>query len=229
MSTLVSYELEHSFATLRMDDGKVNVLSLAMLSQLNAALDQAQAARAVVLLTGRTGVFSAGFDLSVLRPGGDEARAMLQAGFQLALRLLSFPTPVVIACTGHSLAMGAFLLLAGDLRLGAEGAFKIGVNEVAIGMTMPYFGVEMCRQRLAPAYFQRAVINAEIYDPAQAVTAGFLDHTVGADALAAAAQSAAAAFSKLDPTVHAATKLRVRAHALQAIREAIVADVLDPE
>ena len=228
MSTLVSYQLEHSVATLHMDDGKVNVLSPTMLSQLNAALDRAQADKAVVLLTGRPGVFSAGFDLSVLKRGGEEARSMLQSGFQLAVRLLSFPAPVVIACTGHSFAMSAFLLLSGDFRIGAEGAFKIGANETALGMIMPYFGVEICRQRLAPAHFQRAVINAEIYEPAQAVSAGFLDQTVSADALAAAAQATAAAFSKLDPAIHTTTKLRVRAHALQAVREAITRDGLDP-
>jgi enoyl-CoA hydratase len=229
MRTLVRYELEHSVATIRMDDGKVNVLSSDMLSQLNAALDQAQAAKAVVLLTGRAGVFSAGFDLSVLQQGGSEARAMLQSGFQLAVRLLSFPTPVVAACTGHALAMSAFLLLSADLRIGAEGPFKIATHEVAIGMVMPHFGVEMCRQRLTPAHFQRAVITAEIYDPLRAVAAGFLDQAVTADALAATALSAAAGFTKLDQAIHATTKLRVRAHALQAIRQAIVADGLSPD
>jgi enoyl-CoA hydratase len=226
MSTLVSYELEHSIATVRMDDGKVNVLSLAMLAQLNAALDRAETDKAVVLLTGRTGAFSAGFDLSVLRQGGEQARTLVQGGFALAVRLFAFPAPVVIACSGHALAMASFLLLSADLRIGAEGAFKIGANEVAIGMTMPYVGVEICRQRLAPAHFQRAVNNAEIYSPTTAIAAGFLDQVAAAEDLPSAARAAAVTLSKLDLTAHALTKQRVRAQALRAIREALVTDGL---
>jgi len=142
----------------------------------------------------------------------------------LAERLLSFPFPVVIACTGHALAMGAFLLLSGDYRIGAEGPFKIGTNEVAIGLTMPHFGIEMCRQRLAPAHFQRAVVNAEIYAPDAALAAGFLDQVVPAQDILSSAQLAAAKLSALHMPSHVATKLRTRAQSLQAIREAIEAD-----
>jgi enoyl-CoA hydratase len=149
---------------------------------------------------------------------------MLRTGFELAERILAFPTPVVVACSGHALAMGVFLVLSGDYRVGASGAFRIGANEVAIGLTMPHFGVEICRQRLAPAHFHRAVINAEIYRPEDAVAAGWLDRVVPAGELAAAARSVAVELAKLDFDVHAATKLRARAHALQAIRAAIEAD-----
>lgn len=224
MSTLVSYEHEQSVAVIRMDDGKVNALSPTMLSQVNAALDQAEAAGAVVVLTGRTGVFTAGFDLSVIRQGGAAALDMVQGGFELAVRLFAFPAPVVIACSGHALAMGSFLLLSSDLRIGAEGAFKIGANEVAIGMTLPNVAIEICRQRLTPTHFHRALLNAEIFAPAQAVSAGFLDHTVPAEGLAAAAHEAALALTKLDRAAYVATKHRVRAQALLAIREGMAAD-----
>jgi enoyl-CoA hydratase len=125
MGKLVAYRLDDSIATITMDDGKVNVLSPMMLAELNVALDRALADRAVVVLTGREGIFSAGFDLSVLRSGGPETPAMLGAGFLLAERILSFPTPVIIACNGHAIAMGVFLLLSGDYRFGAAGAHKI--------------------------------------------------------------------------------------------------------
>src|SRR5438105_4665166 len=123
MGSLVSYQLEGSVATVTMDDGKVNVLSPAMLAELDAALDRAEADRAVVVLAGREEVFSAGFDLQVLRAGGTEAAAMLRSGFELAARLLAFPTPVLVACTGHAVAMGVFLLLSGDHRIGAAGPY----------------------------------------------------------------------------------------------------------
>jgi len=180
MGTLVSYQLEGSIATITMDDGKVNALSVQMLTELGAALDRATADRAVVVLTGRDGLFSAGFDLAVLRGGGSDASGMLRAGFELAERLLSFPTPVLIACTGHAVAMGVFLLLSGDYRVGAAGPYKITANEVAIGLTMPRAAVEICRQRLTPAHFNRAVVLAEVFSPDDAVAAGFLDRVVPA-------------------------------------------------
>ncbi len=224
MSALVSYGLRDSVATITMDDGKVNVLSQAMLTELAAALDRAAADGAVVVLTGREGVFSAGFDLTILRAGGAASADLLRAGFDLAAQLLAFPTPVVVACPGHAVAMGVFLLLSGDYRIGARGAYKLTANEVAIGMTMPRAAVEICRQRLTPACFNRAVSLAEVFPPDDAVVAGFLDRVVPAAELAQAAAAAAAGLASLDLDAHAATKLRARQLAQSALREAIDTD-----
>jgi enoyl-CoA hydratase len=224
MPPLVAYRLEDVVATIAMDDGKMNVLSIEMFEQLGRAFDRAAADGAAVVLTGRDGVFSAGFDLRVLGGGGPDAPRMVRMGFELAERILGFPTPVVVACTGHAIAMGVFLVLAGDHRVGARGAYRIGANEVAIGITMPFFGVEMCRKRLAPAHFHRAVINAEMYAPDDAVTAGFLDRVVPTGELGGVARATAAGLARLDGRVHAATKRRARAQALQAVRAAIEAD-----
>src|SRR5208282_3390544 len=224
MTELVSYQLHDSIATVTLDDGKVNALSHQMLRDIDDALDRALADGAIVLLTGRPGVFSAGFDLRVLRAGGEDGPALMRAGFQLAERVLSFPAPVVIACTGHAVAMGAFLLLSGDVRLAAAGHFKIGANEVAIGLTMPHFGIEICRQRLAPAHFNRAVINSEMYSPDQAAIAGFVDRIIPATELLSEALDAARTLGKLNMAVHTATKLRARSQALKSIREAIELD-----
>jgi enoyl-CoA hydratase len=226
MGMLVSYLLDGSVATITMDDGKVNVLSPQMLAEIGAALDQAQADRAVVVLTGRPGAFSAGFDLSVLRAGGSCAAGMVRAGFGLAERILSFPAPVLIACTGHAVAMGAFLLLSGDYRLGASGPYKITANEVAIGLAMPQVAVEICRQRLTPAHFTRAVSLAEVFKPDDAVAAGFLDLAVPAAELRKAAAGKATELAALDPAAHVATKLRARQPVLAAVRAAIEADDL---
>jgi enoyl-CoA hydratase len=224
MGALVTYSLEDAIATITMDDGKVNALSLDMLTEVNAAFDQAEADGAVVVLTGREGRFSAGFDLGVLRAGGEDALAMLKAGFELSARLLSFPTPIVIACPGHAIAMGVFLLLSGDYRVGAEGPYKITANEVAIGITMPFAAIEVCRQRLTPAAFSRAVILSEVFSPGEAVAAGLLDRAVPSAELANVARSTAIDLSKLEMSAHAATKGRARAAALEAIRAAIETD-----
>ena len=103
---------------------------------------------------------------------------MLRLGATLAERILAFATPVVIASTGHAVAAGSFLLLAADLRIGVDGPFQIGLNEVKIGLTVPWFVIELARQRLHPAHFSRAVVNATIYGPHEALTAGFLDLVV---------------------------------------------------
>jgi enoyl-CoA hydratase len=222
---MISYRLDDTIATITIDDGKVNVLSLPLLTEVNAALDRAEQDQAVVVLAGREGVFSAGFDLPVLRAGGPDALAMLRAGFETAARLLAFPRPVVIACTGHAVAMGVFLLLSGDFRVGATGPFKITANEVAIGVTMPRAAVEICRQRLTPAHFNRAVIIAETFSPADAVAAGFLDRTVEASEVHEVARGVAAQLAALDRDAHAATKRRARGRALDAIRAAIDMDL----
>jgi enoyl-CoA hydratase len=224
MADLVTYGLNDSVATIVMDDGKVNAISRRMLAELNAALDRAVADEAIVVLTGRPGVFSAGFDLKELSAGGATTREVLNGGFRLAERLLSFPTPVVIACTGHAMAMGVFLVLSGDYRVGADGPYKIVANEVAIGLTMPHTAIEICRARLAPAHFHRAVINAEIYTPVRAVPAGFLDEVVPAADLEHAARDTAARLGALNLPAHKATKLRARSDALKALRRAIELD-----
>jgi enoyl-CoA hydratase len=224
---LVSYRLDQSIATITLDDGKVNALSPAMQSQINAALDKAAADGAAVVLTGRPGVWSAGFDLSVLRAGGPDALAMVRGGFVLAERLLAFPRPVVIACSGHAVAMGLFLLLSADYRIAASGPFKITANEVSIGMTMPRAAIALCRQRLTPAHLHRALTLSEVYAPEDAVAGGFVDRVVPAGELAEAARQAAVRFSALDRHAHAATKLRVQEPTLEAMRAALGADDLE--
>jgi len=220
----VTYQAEDAVALVTMDDGKVNVLSLSMLAELGAALDRAEAEGRVVVLTGRQGVFSAGFDLAVLRSGGEEALEMLEAGFELAARVLAFPTPVVVAVPGHAVAMGLFLVACGDYRIGITGPYRLTANEVAIGLTMPRAAVEILRQRLTPAHFNRAVILAEQFSPEDAVGAGLLDRVVEAPELAGEARSTATVLAGLDRRAHAASKLRAREHTLLALRRAIEAD-----
>lgn len=224
MTEPVTYELRDGVATVRMDDGKVNALSRPMLAAIGGALDQADADGAAVVLMGRPGIFSAGFDLRALRGGGPDAVKMLQEGFLLAERLLTHPRPVTLACPGHAIAMASFLLLSADYRIGVAGEFRITANEVAIGLTMPRAAIELCRQRLAPAYFHRAVILAEVFAPEQAVAAGFLDAVVAPGDLEAAAADAGRRFAELDATAHRITKQRTRALSLERLRAAVEQD-----
>jgi enoyl-CoA hydratase len=223
----VSYVAADGVALVTLDDGKANALSPAMQADIHAALDRAAADRAVVVLKGRAGRFSGGFDLKVMGAAGPEAVAMVRGGFELAERLLTFPRPVVIACTGHAIAMGAFLLLAGDWRVGAAGPYKIAANEVAIGLTMPRAAIELARQRLSPAHLHRSLLLAEEYAPEGAVAAGYLDELAPDGEVEAAARRAATRLGSLSLPAFTGTRQRTRGPALAALRSAIEADDAD--
>jgi len=217
----IIYEKIGPVAKVTMDDGRVNVMSPAMLKALHGALDRAQRDKSVLLLTGRDKIFSAGFDLKVFSRGmPDEVFEMMRLGADLALRVLSFPLPVVAACTGHALPMGAFLMLGSDVRVGADGPFRIGLNEVAIKLTVPYFAIELVRHRLTPAYFNR-VVTGETLGPREAMAAGYLDKVVAPDELQNTAIEIANALSQVDLDSHAATKERLRRAAIDAVKGAI--------
>jgi enoyl-CoA hydratase len=226
MTELATYELDGPIATITMDDGKVNAFSIDMLQALHGAFDRAEQDGAVVVVTGRDGYFSAGFDLKVFSAGDpDRVVEMLRLGATLCERVLSFARPVVIACSGHAIAAGSFVVLAADVRIGVDGPYRLGLNEVQIGLTVPWFAIELARQRLTPAHFDRAVVTGAPYTPAEAVDAGFLDRIVAPEELGAASRQAAEYLAGLNGAAHAATKLRVRAGALSAIRSAIESEL----
>lgn len=224
MSDLITIAKTESHSTITMDDGKANALSFAMFDALNAALDEAEAAAKPVVLAGRPGKFSAGFDLSVMAGADAETMRLLKLGADLAHRVLTFKTPVVLAVSGHALAMGALLCLSADYRIGMRGNYKIGLNETAIGMTLPWFGVELARSRLAKPHFPLAVNLARIYDGESAVEAGFVDEVADDTALLGRAEEMAQSLASLDMGAHHASKLRVRAELLEALEAAVEKD-----
>lgn len=230
MSDRVSYRLDQGIAHIVMDDGKANIMSMEMLQDLNDALDRAEAAGAIVVLrSARRGVFSAGFDLKVLQ-AEDRQRSldMIRRGAELALRLLGHPYPTIGVMAGHAYPMGAFLLLACDLRIGVAGPYRIGLNEVGIGITPPRFAVELARGRLHPAWLNRTVTLGEMFGPEESVQAGLLDRVVSEDGVAAALEAALATIGSLHMPSHAAAKRRLRQPVMAAMRSAIDED-LTPE
>ncbi|MEZ5183905.1 MAG: crotonase/enoyl-CoA hydratase family protein [Acidimicrobiales bacterium] len=221
----LTYDLADGIATITIDDGKANALTPGLLAELHAAVARAEADGAVLLVAGRPGRFSGGFDLPTLTAFTTDSADLLKAGFDLSHRLLSFPRPVVVACTGHAIAMGAFLLLSADHRVGvAGGGHKIGATEVAIGMAMPWAAVEVLRQRLARAHFERATLLAEVFTPEGAVEAGFLDELVPEAELHDHARRVATRLAGLDAKAHAVTKVRARSAMLESLARAIARD-----
>ena len=130
MTHPVTYTRTDLVSTIAMDDGKVNVFSIPMLRSLHEAFDQAERGETVVLLKGRPGCFTAGFDLRTLSGPHQDVVTLLRLGASLAERISSFPAPVTIACAGHAFPAGAFLLMAGDARVGADGPLRLGLSEV---------------------------------------------------------------------------------------------------
>jgi len=228
MSELVTYQLEDGIATVTVDNGKVNAISPQVIADLHAALDRSEADRAIVVLTGTPGVLSGGYDLKVMTSGPQQAIDLVAAGSGLARRMLAHPLPIIVACPGHAVAKGAFLLLSADYRVGVDGPFRIGLNEVQIGMTMHHVGIELARDRLRKSYFNRSVINAEMFDPREAMAGGFLDAVVEAEQLMPAARAMAEQMKKLNPIAHANTKVKARRALLETLDWAIEEDKRHP-
>jgi enoyl-CoA hydratase len=213
MTDLLSYRLEGSVAVLVLDDGKANVVNDRSIGALHDALDRAEREAGAVLLAGRPGRFSGGFDLSVMGSGVEAMQALVRSGVELLIRIWEFPRPVVVACTGHAVAAGAMFLLAADYRIGLEGDWSIGLNEVGIGMPLPVFTMELARARLDPRSFTRATLHAELFDGGGAVEAGYLDEAVAPDELLDRSMASATALAKLPPGGYLPSKDRAR-HAL---------------
>ncbi len=224
-SDKVRYELADKVAVITLDDGKVNALSHEVIDALRECLDRAEREAGAALLTGREGRLSGGFDLAIMTSGPEAARLLVTAGAELMLRLYAFPRPVVVACTGHALAAGAILLLAADLRIGARGDFKIGLNEVSIQMTLPIFAMELARARLSKRHFTSAATQAKIFDPEGARDAGFLDATATPESLHRVALAEAGRLAALPDPAFRNTKENERSALVRYIRETLSVDM----
>lgn len=221
----VSYRLDNKIAVLQMDDGKANALSQAMIDAVLAAIARAEAEASAIVLAGRADRFCAGFDLRVMMSGPDAAKQLLRSGSGLLMKLYGTPLPLVIACTGHALAGGALVVLTGDARIGAAGAYKLGLNEVSLGMPVPVLAMELARDRLRPTELARATLMAQIYDPEAARDAGWLDEVVAPDQVLARATAEAARLGALSRPAFSATKARLRGRTIDYITSSLESDM----
>ena len=216
--TRLTYEKLDEISIIRLDDGKANAMGSEMIAEVNEALDRAEEESRAVLITGRPGLLSGGFDLNVIRSGDAASiQSMINAGAKLLMRIYGFPKPIVMATGGHGVALGGFLLLAADYRLGVVGDYKIGLNEVAIGMTLPPFALMLAKSRIANQYLTNAAITANLYDPEGAVQAGFLDEVSDPEELMPRSIQKTQALAQLDPSAFERTKNDFRRADIQHI------------
>ena len=223
----LTYNFKDGVAVITLDDGKANALGTQSWAELNEALDMAKTDDAIVVITGRDGIMSGGFDLNEMKAGPQEALELTSKGSKFARRIMEHPRPVIMAATGHTIAMGAFLAMACDYSFIKAGNFKVGLNETLIGMTMHNFGIEMGRYHLTKSHFNRCVINGEIFDPKGAMHAGFFDRVVPEEQWAMATSMVGQMFSQANPKAFRETKKRSRKE-IFAILDQAIEDDLDP-
>ncbi len=224
MGQTVSIEQQGRVLVAVMDDGNANALSTGLSGELSAVIDQAEADDGIgaVVLAGRPGRFCAGFDLGVMGSGDlDAAATMVSAGGALVAKIYGAGVPVVAACTGHAVAAGALLLLGCDHRVGPDAEVKIGLNEVAIGLTLPDWAMAIAAERLSRRHLQASVVNAKLVDGCGAVDAGFLDVAVEPDAVLDTAIADATALAELDPRAYAGTVKALRTPVLERMATSV--------
>ncbi len=225
---VVRYEVRDRVAHVTISNGKANALSPAVVAGLDAALTRSEDAGeeqvGALLIAGAPGMLSGGFDLAVMKSGAGAAGRLVTDGGALITRLFGSEIPVVIACSGHAVAAGALLLLGADARIGARGAFRIGLIETQIGMVLPRWAAELARERLSPRQLQFATVGAQMYDPDGAVSVGFLDGVVEPDALDASATEEAGRWAALPRAAYRGQVRMNRGDVLGRLADAIAAD-----
>ncbi|MFT4872715.1 crotonase/enoyl-CoA hydratase family protein [Congregibacter sp.] len=216
----MEYIQQDNVVILHFDDGKANVVGHQFLDDMTAGLDRAEREKAgAVIIRGRAGMFSAGFDLGEFKKGAEQGQAMVKRGFELLIRLTGFPLPLVASCTGHCVAMGAFIVMASDSRVGTRGAFKVTLPETAISMDLPPILVALTASRIVKEHLTRAALQSEVYDPEQAVSAGFFDEVVDAKQLESRCMEIAQHLAQLPPAQYAANKLLIRDYTLGLMKD----------
>ena len=176
---LATFSQEDDISIITLDDGKANVFSPTMIDHFNSCLDKVPTEKGALIISGRDGMFSGGFDLKIISSGDMKLiQEMTVSGFRLLSRILTFPRPVLAACTGHGIALGTFLLCCCDYRIGSKGEYLIGANEMRTNMVIPVPILELIRFRISQRHKYRAILGAEMYSIESAVDAGLLDEVV---------------------------------------------------
>lgn len=223
MTDLLTYDLTDAVATIRLDDGKANAFSNLMFDAVNDAMDRADKEAKIIVLRGKDGIFSAGYNLKELMLGGETAVNLVRRGSEFAVRMMETRKPIICAGDGHIVALGAFLFLAADYRIGKNGAFQVGLPETAKGLPMHNFGRELAMPRLNQRYFSRAFINGEMFTPENAVDVGYLDEAE--DDVDAAIDKAVAFFNSVSLHAFAINKPRGHQTLLPTLKAAIEDDM----
>ena len=213
---------EDDISIIKLDDGKANVFSPKMIQDVSECLDKVPTESGALIITGREGMFSAGFDLKIISAGNVQATMdMSLSGFKLLSRIFSFPRPVLAACSGHGIALGTFLLCCCDYRVGVKGDFMIGANEMRTNMVIPIPILELINHRVSSSHKYRAILGAEMYSIENGIGAGLIDEVVDAENLMETAMLKAKDLATMGHPSYSLTKELLIREPLQKINDAI--------
>jgi len=218
---MMEYQLTDNIALISIDDGKANAVNHGFIDSLSELLDRAESEATAVILQGREGMFSAGFDLKELAKGKEEASKLVSRGMALITRLYALPQPLISVCAGHAFGMGAFILLASDNRLGGNGDYKVNLPETAIGMSFNPVLMSLIKAHVSASYQTVAAVQSRKFTAEEAVTAGFLDQVMDVDQLLVEALSLAKELSNLPAAQYGANKQLLREAPLKIMRDAL--------
>lgn len=220
MSTVRSDDHAAGVRILTLDRPPANALDETLLADLQAALAAAarDAAVRAVVLRGAGAFVSGGFDLAAPRRDADAAGRLARLYRDAHLALLAFPKPTVGFLHGHAVAGGLILVLACDYRLGVEGDYRVGLNELAIGASFPRVALEIVRLRLPHARASELLLGASLYPASQALRLGVVDELLPADTAEATVLRRAARLGAFPQDAYAHTKAALVADAVARTR-----------
>ena len=230
MEKLATLESKDDVSIITIDDGKANVFSKNMIDAFNECLDNVPTDKGSLIITGREGMFSAGFDLKVISSGDiEKIRDMTLNGFKLLARIFSFPRPVLAACSGHGIALGTFLLCCCDYRIGIKGEYMVGANEMRTNMVIPTPILELIKFRVTQSYKYRAVLGGEMFALEDATKTGIIDEITESNNLMNTAMEKAKDLSTMGNPSYSLTKELFIAEPLKKINDAIDSLGSDPK
>ena len=222
---LIQYSLQDGIATIHLNDGKANALSYEMIAALRSSIERAELEARVAVIKGMPGKFCAGFDLKVMQQSMSAAVDLLKAGGALYIQMLRCSIPLISACTGHAVAGGALLLTYSDYSIGVEGSFKLGLNEVHIGLPLPLLAVEITRHKLDPRRFNEATALGRLYSPIEAHKVGYLNEIASPEAFEETVQQTARALTKINSVAFRETKKRLWGDLATQIEDTLESDL----
>lgn len=182
---LIREQIRDDVVQLQLDRPPVNALTGELFDQLRSRLGELGSARAVVI-SGREGIFSAGLDLPHLLSLDRAGMLVFWRSFYRALETLArCPVPLGMAITGHNPAGGTVLSLFADFRIAAEGDFKLGLNEVQVGLPMPALVYRAYERLLGSRLAAQHAVSGTLFVPSAALAAGLVDELAPADRVVA--------------------------------------------
>ena len=220
--SIATLSKENDISIIKLDDGKANAFSYDMLSQVNDLLKKVPRDSGALVITGREGLFSGGFDLKTLATGDmEKITKMVQLGYRLLLELFSFDRPIVAAVSGHSIALGLFVTCSADYRIAIDGKYVCQANEVRNNMDIPTQIMEIIKARVNKKYFYSAVYHSDAYSVQDSIEVGYIDEVVSEDQFMKRVMEKAKELATLPHPFYANTKKTAQDDVRQKIADAI--------